>query len=116
MKLKERYYIFHRIKSMTNSNPFQNAYFEQVVDFPIVICRECSLLVPRSHPSIPRRLWELSSSPTCSEASRSEDESSPESDWMDDDELDPELDPKPDVELEPTPDQAPISILLLSPI
>ncbi|EEA26615.1 hypothetical protein PMAA_015390 [Talaromyces marneffei ATCC 18224] len=38
---------------MTNSNPFQNAYFEQVVDFPIVICRECSLLVPRSHPSIP---------------------------------------------------------------
>ncbi|EEA23651.1 conserved hypothetical protein [Talaromyces marneffei ATCC 18224] len=26
---------------MTNSNPFQNAYFERLVDFPVVICRQC---------------------------------------------------------------------------
>jgi hypothetical protein len=26
---------------MTNSNPFQNAYFERLVDFPVIICREC---------------------------------------------------------------------------
>jgi hypothetical protein len=26
---------------MTIPNPFQNAYFERLVDFPVVICREC---------------------------------------------------------------------------
>jgi hypothetical protein len=26
---------------MTNPISFQNAYFERLVDFPVVICREC---------------------------------------------------------------------------